>query len=60
LGDKKAFKRSYVNEKGMKILQRMIFYNIEENQFDWDWEVCKDGGEAYQLMWRIHYERKEE
>jgi hypothetical protein len=38
----------------------MVFYNIKADSFTWDWETSKDGGENFQLSWRISYQRKEE
>ena len=39
--------------------QRMVFYDIQENQFTWDWEASKDGGKTWKLNWRIFYVRAE-
>lgn len=39
-------------------LYRMIFYNIEPNSLDWNWERSEDGGNNWELRWKIHYERK--
>ena len=39
-------------------LNRMRFYNIEENSLDWSWEGSKDDGETWNMLWQIHYERK--
>ena len=38
--------------------QRMVFYNIRPDAFDWDWESSEDGGRSWTLRWRIHYTRK--
>lgn len=43
---------------GKTIVLRMVFYNIQANSFTWDWEQSTDGGETWNLSWRIHYERK--
>ncbi len=40
-----------------QILFRMVFYNIEQDSLDWDWERSADGGENWELRWRIHYQR---
>ncbi|HEV8190872.1 MAG TPA: hypothetical protein VGP82_05240 [Ktedonobacterales bacterium] len=37
----------------------MVFYNIAGNSLDWDWERSEDGGQSWQLQWRIHYRRRE-
>jgi hypothetical protein len=40
------------------VLFRMVFYNIQPDSLDWDWERSEDGGESWALRWRIHYERR--
>ncbi|MEP1035032.1 hypothetical protein [Ekhidna sp.] len=42
---------------GSESISRMRFYNITENSFVWDWEASTDGGENWQLSWRINYKR---
>lgn len=56
--DKMILSRSFTNLNNQIIMQRMIFYNIEDNSFDWNWERSLDGGENWELRWKIHYERK--
>jgi hypothetical protein len=43
---------------GPKSLQRMVFKNIEHDQFDWSWEGSKDGGKTWTVVWPIHYKRR--
>jgi hypothetical protein len=43
---------------GTRILQRMVFKNIEQNELDWSWEASKDGGKTWTVQWPIHYKRK--
>ena len=43
---------------GQSFLQRMVWYNIERDQFDWNWERSDDGGQTWQVMWQIHYTRR--
>ena len=38
-----------------EITQRMIFYNITEDSFDWNWESSKDNEETWQLNWKLRY-----
>ena len=45
-----------VQEKPLK--QRMVFYNIAENELDWNWERSDDDGETWHVVWHIHYQRK--
>ena len=37
--------------------QRMRFYDIKPDSFDWDWEGSSDGGKTWTLIWRLHYQR---
>ena len=43
---------------GKPTRQRMTFYNIARDQFDWDWETSDDAGVTWVSRWRIHYTRK--
>ncbi|MGD9900476.1 MAG: DUF1579 family protein [Calditrichaceae bacterium] len=47
-----------IKQKEKVTIQRMIFYNIEKNNFDWKWEVSDNGGDDFRLVWLIHYIRK--
>jgi len=38
--------------------QRMVWYNIETDQFDWNWERSDDGGNTWRVQWQIKYKRK--
>ena len=58
IGDKKIFKTKLVERDGKKIIQRMVFYNIKKDAFSWDWEGTRDGGETWNLLWRISYSRQ--
>ena len=44
--------------QGKPILQRMVWCNISQQSLDWNWERSEDGGETWQVMWQIHYQRK--
>ncbi len=57
-GEKRIFERSFTNKAGKKIYQRMVFYNIRNNSFDWDWENTTDTTQNWNLRWKIHYERR--
>ncbi|MBT8195494.1 MAG: hypothetical protein KJO64_03655 [Bacteroidia bacterium] len=54
--DKRVFKRTTKDKDGNTVYQRMVFYNVEVNDFDWNWESSKDGT-TWNLLWKIHYER---
>ena len=55
--DNKMILSRKLNYEGNEITQRMVFYNIEENKFDWNWESSKDNGNTWQHNWRLHYTR---
>jgi hypothetical protein len=57
IGEKKIFKTKLVEKDGKKIIQRMVFYDIKMDSFTWDWEGTQDGGETWNLLWRINYTR---
>ena len=44
--------------RGEKCKQRMVWYNIEESQFDWNWERSDDEGKTWRTLWQIKYTRK--
>ncbi|HSD64171.1 MAG TPA: DUF1579 family protein [Ignavibacteriaceae bacterium] len=50
--------RSTNDKNGAPVHQRMVYYNISKNEFDWDWEISRDNGNTWELKWRIHYSRK--
>jgi len=54
----RIFQTDPVKNGDDSIVRRMMFYNIQADSFDWDWEVSKDGGETWKLAWKIKYLRK--
>ena len=44
--------------RGEACKQRMVWYNIEAGQFDWNWERSDDGGATWRVLWQIKYSRK--
>lgn len=44
--------------EGKKFLQRMVWYDIDKDAFDWNWERSDDQGATWKLAWKIHYQRK--
>lgn len=54
---KMILSRDAETKDGRKISQRMIFYDIKPEAFTWDWEGSTDGGETWNLQWRINYKR---
>ena len=55
-GNKMILSREVESKKG-SIVQRMVFYNITDKSFDWNWEASIDYGKNWQLNWQIHYTR---
>ena len=58
--DKRIFQTEPKIRKGVEIIQRMVFQDISENSFIWNWEISKDNGQNWSLNWQIFYERKME
>lgn len=56
-GQKRIFERTATDREGNPIIQRMVFSDIKENSLTWDWEYSGDGGETWELRWRIEYTR---
>jgi hypothetical protein len=44
--------------RGEACKQRMVWYDLEEQQFNWNWERSDDGGNTWRVLWQIHYTRK--
>lgn len=44
-------------QNGAEFLQRMVWYNIEADALDWNWERSDDGGAIWRTLWHIHYTR---
>ena len=57
-GDKRIFQTTPREINGGMFQQRMVFYNLSKDAFTWDWEATNDGGETWNLNWRIEYTRK--
>ena len=45
-------------QNGKEMISRMVFYNIQPNNFDWRWEASTDNGSTWKTNWLIHYKRK--
>lgn len=58
-GDKRIFQTTPREVNGGIFQQRMVFYNLTQNAFTWDWESTNDGGKTWTLNWRIEYKRKQ-
>lgn len=44
--------------RGQACKQRMVWFNIDAGQFDWNWERSDDGGQSWRVMWEIKYTRR--
>jgi len=44
--------------RGEACKQRMVWYNIQVDEFDWNWERSDDGGKTWYVQWQIKYKRK--
>lgn len=42
---------------GAPIRQRMVWYHIERDSLDWNWERSDDQGQTWKVIWKIHYRR---
>ena len=44
--------------EGKPVKQRMVWYDIAETRFLWNWERSDDGGLTWRVIWKIQYQRK--
>ena len=44
--------------RGEKCKQRMLWFEINADKFEWNWERSDDGGQTWRVLWNIHYTRK--
>lgn len=57
-GDRYYFETQPVETPQGTVQQRMVFYDITEDSLVWDWEASQDGGQTWNLNWRINYQRQ--
>lgn len=55
---KMILSREFEAPNGNLLMQRMVWYNITEEEFDWNWEMSKDSGKTWSINWQIKYTRK--
>lgn len=55
---KMILSRLLTTKDGKVFNQRMVFHNIRQNEFWWNWEQSTDDGKTWNLLWMIHYSRK--
>jgi hypothetical protein len=46
--------------QGKDVVQRMVWFNITADSFDWNWERSDDDGATWNTLWPIHYERSKQ
>ncbi len=44
--------------RGEACKQRMVWYDIQDGKFEWNWERSDDDGKTWRVLWQIHYVRK--
>ena len=55
---KMILSRRAMNKEGKEVVQRMVWYNISDNELDWNWELSQDDGSTWKVLWKIHYTRQ--
>jgi hypothetical protein len=43
--------------EGKFVKQRMVWYDIREDEFQWNWERSDDDGKIWRVLWKIDYKR---
>ena len=43
---------------GKTVHQRMVWYDITPDAFEWNWERSLDAGKTWEVVWQIHYARR--
>jgi hypothetical protein len=44
--------------RGEACKQRMVWYDLQGDQFNWNWERSDDDGQTWRVLWQIHYTRR--
>lgn len=44
--------------KGQACRQRMVWYEIQADKFEWNWERSDDEGKTWRVLWNIHYKAR--
>lgn len=57
-GEQMVLMRQATNPQGQRVLQRMVWYNIAHQSLDWNWERSLDEGQTWDVLWKIHYQRR--
>jgi hypothetical protein len=43
--------------RGERCQQRMVWYDIASDEFQWNWERSDDAGQTWRRLWQVHYRR---
>ena len=58
VADSMILSRTAIGKEGNKFQQRMVWYNINHDAFDWSWQNSRDDGKTWKTAWQIRYTRK--
>lgn len=56
--DQMVFQRQFTNVEDQLVMQRIRFFDIEKDRMEWVWERSMDEGQTWNILWQIHYERR--
>lgn len=57
-GKTRFFSQEFTNRKGALVKQKMVFRDITNRSFVWDWMNSSDSGKTWNTGWSIDYKRK--
>ena len=55
-GDKMVLSRQVPGTEG-DTRQRMVWFDIQPDSLTWNWERSEDGGQSWQILWQLKYQR---
>ena len=58
VADSMVLSREAKDKDGNMFMQRMVWYNITDKSFTWDWQKSTDQGKSWETSWQILYQRK--
>ena len=53
-----VFKTKMIEKDGEIIGRKMVFKNISNNSFSWEWLGTKNNGKDWNILWEVFYTRK--
>ena len=51
-----SFQREFVRD-GIAAIQRMVWLDVTDASFRWEWQRSRDGGTTWEVIWAIDYRR---